>query len=264
VKGEEVAELIDRKPGTIRNLMQSLKALNLVEGVTGPKGGYRATSAAYEALNIESTENVDLVPIIRNGMLMEGTTASEIVFNKIMQSKQCNGVVQIMGNILDFNVGDSIEVGATAVHKLYIRGTVTGMDDSMSRLVFHIDEMISMPKNPIKCIARRALRMPANASLQEASLILVHNGVSEALVDDISPGLINLTDISRALADGRTGLKVKEIMNRGFLTIESDEPIYEAIKMLGRTGSSQLVVSQDGVAWGIITPGDLIKSLTPD
>ena len=42
VKGEEIAELIDRNPGTIRNQMQSLKALNQVEGVrdqreaTGP------------------------------------------------------------------------------------------------------------------------------------------------------------------------------------------------------------------------------------
>ena len=38
VKGEEIAELIDRNPGTIRNQMQSLKALNLVEGVPGPRG----------------------------------------------------------------------------------------------------------------------------------------------------------------------------------------------------------------------------------
>ena len=58
VKGEEIAELIDRNPGTIRNQMQSLKALNLVEGVPGPKGGYKATGAAYEALNIETTGDV--------------------------------------------------------------------------------------------------------------------------------------------------------------------------------------------------------------
>ena len=39
IKGEEIAELVGRNPGTIRNQMQSLRALNLVEGVTGPKGG---------------------------------------------------------------------------------------------------------------------------------------------------------------------------------------------------------------------------------
>jgi predicted transcriptional regulator len=263
VKGEEIAELIDRNPGTIRNQMQSLKALNLVEGVPGPKGGYRATGAAFEALNIEATGDVVTVPVIRNGVMMEGTTASEIVFNKVMHSQQCDGVVRIIGNIREFNVGDCIEVGPTPVNKLYIRGKVTGRDDTMSRLIFHIEEMISVPKVPVKGIARRVVHIPPGASLQEASRILVHNGVSEALVDDSSPGLINMTDITRAVADGKTNQEAREIMTRGFLTIDSEEPIYEAIKMLGRTGASQLVVSEQGALWGIVSPGDLVKTLTP-
>jgi hypothetical protein len=263
VKGEEIAELIDRNPGTIRNQMQSLKALNLVEGVPGPKGGYRATGGAFEALNIEATGDVVTVPVIRNGVLMEGATASEIVFNKVMHSNQCDGVIRVIGNIRDFNVGDEIEVGPTPVNKLYIRGTVRGRDDTMSRLILHIDEMISVPKVAIKKIARRAVRIPPSVSLQEAARILVHNGVQEALVDDSSPGLINLADVTRAVADGRTSQEAREIMTRGFLTIDSEEPIYEAIKMLGKTGASQLVVSEEGVLWGFISPGDLIKSLTP-
>jgi len=263
VKGEEIAELIDRNPGTIRNQMQSLKALNLVEGVPGPKGGYRATGGAYEALNIEATGDVVTVPVIRNGVLMEGATASEIIFNKVMHSQQCDGVIRVIGNIRDFNVGDEIEVGPTPVNKLYIRGTVRGRDDTMSRLILHIDEMISVPKVAIKKIARRAVRIPPSVSLQEAARILVHNGVQEALVDDSSPGLINLADVTRAVADGRTNQEAREIMTRGFLTIDSEEPIYEAIKMLGKTGASQLVVSEEGVLWGFISPGDLIKSLTP-
>jgi transcriptional regulator len=263
VKGEEIAELIDRNPGTIRNQMQSLKALNLVEGVPGPKGGYRATGGAYEALNIEATGDVVTVPVIRNGVLMEGATASEIIFNKVMHSQQCDGVVRVIGNIRDFNVGDEIEVGPTPVNKLYIRGTVRGRDDTMSRLILHIDEMISVPKVAIKKIARRAVRISPSVSLQEAARILVHNGVQEALVDDSSPGLINLADVTRAVADGKTDQEAREIMTRGFLTIDSEEPIYEAIKMLGKTGASQLVVSEEGVLWGFISPGDLIKSLTP-
>ena len=263
VKGEEIAELIDRNPGTIRNQMQSLKALNLVEGVPGPKGGYRATGGAYEALNIEATGDVVTVPVIRNGVLMEGATASEIIFNKVMHSQQCDGVIRVIGNIRDFNVGDEIEVGPTPVNKLYIRGTVRGRDDTMSRLILHIDEMISVPKVPIKKIARRAVRIPPSVSLQEAARILVHNGVQEALVDDSSPGLINQADVTRAVADGRISQEAREIMTRGFLTIDSEEPIYEAIKMLGKTGASQLVVSEEGVLWGFISPADLIKSLTP-
>ncbi len=263
VKGEEIAELIDRNPGTIRNQMQSLKALNLVEGVPGPKGGYRATGAAYEALNIEASGDVVNVPVMRNGVLVEGATVSEIVFNKVMHSQRCDGVVRVIGNIRNFDVGDEIEIGPTPVNKLYLRGKVVGRDDTMSRLILQILEMISVPKVPIKKIARRAVRIPPNISLQEASRILVHNGVQEALVDDSSPGLINLADIARAVANGGATQEVKEIMTRGFLTIDSEEPIYEAIKMLGRTGASQLVVSEDGVLWGIVNNGDLIKSLTP-
>lgn len=38
IKGEEIAEVIQRNPpGTVRNQMQLLKALALVEGVPGPK-----------------------------------------------------------------------------------------------------------------------------------------------------------------------------------------------------------------------------------
>ena len=263
VKGEEIAELIDRNPGTIRNQMQSLKALNLVEGVPGPKGGYRATGSAYEALSLDATGDVVDVPVVKNGVTVEGASATEIVFNKVMKSHDCGGVVRIIGNVRDFNVGDEIEIGPTPVNKLYIRGKILGRDDTMSRLIFSVSTMISVPRVPIKASARRAVHISPSATLQETARVLIHNGVQEALVDDSSPGLVSMTDITRAIADGKTDLKVSEIMTRGFLTIDADEPIYEAIKMLGRNSASQLVVSESGTLWGIITPADLVKSLTP-
>lgn len=263
VKGEEIAKLIDRNPGTIRNQMQSLKALNLVEGVPGPKGGYRATGSAYEALSLDATGDVVEVPVLRNGVLVEGATASEIVFNKVMKTHECGGLVRIIGNIRDFNVGDEIEIGPTPVNKLYIRGKVLGRDDTMSRLIFDVTEMISVPKVPVKGTARRLVHINPSSSIQEAAKLLINNGVQEALVDDSSPGLVSMIDIIRAVADGKIDHKVNEIMTRGFLTIESEQPIYEAIKILGRNGASQLVVSESGVLWGVVTPADLVKSLTP-
>ena len=38
IKGEEIADMIQRNPGTVRNQMQALKAIGLVDGVPGPKG----------------------------------------------------------------------------------------------------------------------------------------------------------------------------------------------------------------------------------
>ncbi|HNX40422.1 MAG TPA: CBS domain-containing protein [Methanothrix sp.] len=262
VRGDEIAELIDRNPGTVRNQMQSLKALNLIEGIPGPKGGYKAKGEAHEALNIGSRSDMVTVPVSRNGVLMEDTTASEIVFDKVMHKQLCNGLVRIIGNIRDFNVGDKIDVGPTPVIKLILRGTVTGRDDTMNRLTIRINEMISVPKVAVKGIARRALHIPASASLQEISRTLMNNGVYESLVDDGSPGVVNLADVARAVAEGKAGQKAKDIMSRSFLTIGSEEPIYEAIKMLGKTGKSQLVVTEKGSLWGFVSPADLIKTLT--
>jgi signal-transduction protein with cAMP-binding, CBS, and nucleotidyltransferase domain len=53
-------------------------------------------------------------------------------------------------------------------------------------------------------------------------------------------------------------------MTRDFLTIDSKELIFEAVKMLGRNGLSQLIVLDSGAPWGIITPADLIGALTPN
>jgi predicted transcriptional regulator len=200
-KGVEIAELIDRNPGTIRNQMQSLKALGLVEATPGPKGGYKATEEAYQALNMDHGRDEVVVPVVRNGVTVDGASALEIVFDKIMNSQQCYGLIRIIGNIRDFDVGDEIEVGPTPANKLYLRGEVVGRDDTMSRLILRVKEMISVPKIPIKSIARRAVHMSPNISLQEASSILVFNGVEEALVDARPPGLINLADIAKAVAD---------------------------------------------------------------
>ena len=161
IKSEEIAELMDRNPGTIRNQMQSLKALTLVGAVPGRHGGYRVTGEAYEALN-----------------------------------------------------------------------------QTMTRLIIEVMAKISVPRIRVKKIARRAIRISPKTSLQEAAKILINNGVQEALVEDKYHGLISMADINKAVAEGRTGLDVCEIMRRGFPTINSEEPIYEAIKMQGKMGAS--------------------------
>lgn len=73
-------------------------------------------------------------------------------------------------------------------------------------------------------MAKRAIRIHPGTSLKEASRIMVVNGAQEALVDGKSPGVVNLVDITRAVAEGRTDLQVQDIMTPGYLTIRSDAP----------------------------------------
>ena len=204
-----------------------------------------------------------IVPVVRNGVVVDGVSATEIILNKVMLSTQrCSGLIRITGNIRNFDIGDDIEVGPTPIAKLYIHGKVVGLDNTTSGLVLNVTGIISIPRLPVKNVARRAVRISPKASLREASRILVTNGVQGALVDDRSPGLITLVDITMAVAEGRTDLEVREVMTRSFLTINSEEQIFEAIKMLGKTGASQLVVMDNGTLWGIITPRNLIEALT--
>ena len=266
VKGKEIGELMDRNPETVRIHLRSLKALNLVESVTGPNGGYMATPIAYDALSIDKSSSDDEVnvPVVRNGIFVEGASVNEIVFNNVMQSTRYSFVsIRIIGNIKAFAVGDDIEIGPTPVNHLYIRGRIVALDRTASRIVLDIAEMISIPRHPVKAVAQRAIRISPGTSLREASRIMVVNGVQEALVGGESPGLVSLVDITRAVAEGRTGLLVRDIMTPGYLTISSDAPLFEAAMMLGRTGAKQLVVQDNGMPWGFITPRNLMGFLAP-
>ena len=267
-KSKEIAELINRHPGTIRNQMQSLKVLCLVESVTGPRGGYKATDAAFEALGLDN-HNGDgsemALPVIRNGVAVEGVSASEIILNNVMRPyQQRNGLIRIIGNIRNFDIGDEIEVRPIPFNNLYIRGKLMERDYILNRLILDVEEMISIPRISVGKIARRAVRISADASLQEASKILINNGVREALVETRPLGLINMLDIARVVSEGRTDLKLEDIVTYGFMTINSDEFIINAIKILNKTNANQLVVVDKGVLWGFITSSDLMKFLTPD
>ena len=141
VKGEAIAEEVDRNPGTIRNQMQSLKALQLVEGVPGPKGGYKPTSNAYEALDIQRMDEPADVPIFHEGEPVEGLNVDGIDLSSVHHPELCRAEIHVQGSVRDFHEGDSVTVGPTPLSKLVIDGTVDGKDDTANILILRIDDM---------------------------------------------------------------------------------------------------------------------------
>jgi predicted transcriptional regulator len=141
VKGEAIAEEVDRNPGTIRNQMQSLKALQLVEGVPGPKGGYKPTSNAYEALDIQRMDEPADVPIFHEGDQVEGVNVDGIDLSSVHHPELCRAEIHVQGSVRDFHEGDSVTVGPTPLSKLVIDGTVDGKDDTANVLILRIDDM---------------------------------------------------------------------------------------------------------------------------
>lgn len=141
VKGEAIAEMVDRNPGTIRNQMQSLKALQLVEGVPGPKGGYKPTANAYSALDIEEMDEPESVPLSLNGDLMEDLNVQEIDLLSIHHPEKCRAEIHVQGSIRDFHEGDTVTVGPTPKSKLAITGSVDGTVDTENTLIVNTEGM---------------------------------------------------------------------------------------------------------------------------
>jgi len=141
VKGEDIADEVDRNPGTIRNQMQSLKALQLVEGVPGPKGGYKPTANAYEALDVDQMDEPAAVPLLHNGEPVDTANVGEIDLSSVHHPDLCRAEIHVQGSVREFHEGDKVRVGPTPLSKLVVDGTVDGKDDTDNILILRIDDM---------------------------------------------------------------------------------------------------------------------------
>ncbi len=148
VKGETVAGEVDRNPGTIRNQMQSLKALQLVEGVPGPKGGYRPTTNAFEALEIEQIDSPAVIPVTQNGEPVEDVNVQDIDLTTVFNPDLCRAEVEVRGSIKDFHEGDAVSVGPTPISKLRVDGTVDAKDEANNVVILKIEDMIAPAEDP--------------------------------------------------------------------------------------------------------------------
>ncbi|MCM1985631.1 CBS domain-containing protein [Methanococcoides seepicolus] len=264
VKGEEIAELIDRNPGTVRNQMQSLKMLGLVEGVPGPKGGYRATGDAYEALNVTAMDKEAEVPIYKNETIVKGATVAEISFTTVRHPDLCNGRIKVLGNIKAFNSGDRVQVGPTPVNRLIVRGDVVGRDDTENLLLFEITEMVSLPKKSIKhYIKKDTISVEPNSTIQEAARIFITNKIHGAPVEDNGKivGIVTFMDIGETLASGKMTLKIKDIMTKNVITIDGESSLSDAAHMFDEHNIGRLIVTIDGVPRGMISRTDVLHEL---
>lgn len=262
IRGEEIAGLIGRNPGTIRNQMQTLKSLGLVEGVPGPKGGYRATGRAYEILEV-STEKEAPVPVLKNGQLVEGVTVEEIEFKMIRHPEVCTAHIKILGSVRGFDIGDIIEVGPTPVNKVLVKGEVIGRDDTENVVICNVMSIISLPKKKIiDYVDGNLVRVPATATIQEASRILLKNNVDRAVVtskDDEIIGIITFKDVGKAVASGKFNVKAKTLAKKRVVTIESDRSVYEAVQLVNRYGVGSLLVTIDGKPIGLVPRTSLLR-----
>ena len=134
----EIADVCDRHVGTIRNLMQMMKSLGLVEGVPGSEGGYVPTDAAFAALDRDPEASGDGETLgLAHGYDRVDVAVESIDFTNVYHPEKCRATVTFRESVTRFSVGDPVIVGPTPKSGLVITGQVEATDEG--RNVLHLD-----------------------------------------------------------------------------------------------------------------------------
>jgi transcriptional regulator len=265
IKGEEIAEIMNRNPGTIRNQMQSLRSLGLVKGVPGPRGGYKPTIKAYHTLNIQASDNQILVPIYRDNKKVKDITVSQIEFTSITHPGECEAAIKAVGNIKYLDLGDEIRIGPTPVNKLVVDGVVVGRDDMDNILLLDTTAIRSIPKKTVLEVASTDLiRLKPSDSIRSASKILSDKDIEGAPVveDGRVIGILTLSDIIRALGEGHEDSDISKVMSKNIITVEPTVMIADAIEIMNKNSIGRVIVVDDNLnPLGIVTRTDLLDKI---
>jgi len=134
LQASEVAQTTGLNVGTIRNHMQVLKMLKMTKGITGPKGGYIPIAKAFERYSSNDKSNLNMY---LNNTKLEGVTICEIRLNP-QDNSTYSGSIKIIGNMENFNVGDTVTIQTpnnnNDNYNTTIKGIITGRDFNSNTL----------------------------------------------------------------------------------------------------------------------------------
>jgi predicted transcriptional regulator len=263
IKGEEIAEVIRRNPGTVRNQMQALKTIGFVDGVPGPKGGYIPTALAYKELNLNLADGDYDVRISRNGEVVKGAKVKEIDFTTLCHPDICHAVIKLIGSAKLFEIGDQITIGPTPVNKLVIKGEVFGKDEAEQSLMISTSEMVSLPKKEIRYYMSTPLKtLQSSDTLRDTVALFNANHIHGAPVIDGGRlrGIITMSDITKAIEDELPlNTKVSAVMTTDVVEVPSNTKLFEVVRRFKEKEIGRLIVVEDKKPVGILTHSDIIR-----
>lgn len=265
VKCESIAELMGRNSGTIRNQMQSLRSLGLVQGVPGPRGGYKPTLEAYHALNIENDPCEIHVPIFVRGESIPDISVNKIEFTSILRPGDCEATISVLGNIKQLDLDDEIKIGPTPVNNLTVHGTIIGRDDVDNALLIKTNNILSIPNIQIKEVATPLFQVVGlDSTLTEVcELINKHNLTCiPVMVDNAVKGIVKYGDIIKMIAENKLDSKVEEFLDDNVVLVKETNSLMHSMDMLyEKDVSILLLMNPDNDITGIVTIADILHRL---
>jgi len=265
IKGEEIAALLNKTAGTIRNQMQTLRALGYVDGVPGPNGGYVPTLKAYEALRLEKSEYFIEVPIYQNNEKIEGMILEQIIFSNVSDPKECRSTIKVLGDTSKIHEHSILKVGPTPINKIVIVGEVIGRNDVDKEVLLATKSIVSIPRYRIGDIihTQKLISFNPNTLISECEEILIRNRIEAAPVvaNNKVAGIVSLKDIIASIVEKKPANFVNEIMENNIITISLNAQLADAVTIMKKNKVKRIVVvdSDTQEPKGIISMTDIIN-----
>ena len=265
VKCESIAEIMGRNSGTIRNQMQSLRSLGLVQGVPGPRGGYKPTLEAYHTLNIENDPCEIHVPIFVKGESIPDISVNKIEFTSILRPGDCEATISVLGNIKQLDLDDKIKIGPTPVNNLTVNGTIIGRDDVDNALLIKTNNILSIPNIQIKELSTPISHfLDKDASLMEVCKLMNENNLESipVKIDDEVKGIVKYADIVKMIAENKIDATVEEFMDENVVLVKETNSLMHSMDMLYENDASILILlNEDNEITGRVTIADILHRL---
>jgi predicted transcriptional regulator len=266
IKSKEVADMIGKDEGTVRNIILSLKVLGLVESKPGPNGGYMPTLKAYEYVKNPSISPVYDKLSIYKGLMEVDVKVSNIEIIDITNPKGNRVLLKVTGDLRKLKIGETIRIGPTPYTRLVIEGIILHIDETRKEVIIDVSRMVSIPKERVgNLVSKRLVVLYKDQPLKEAAAILHRESIRGAPVVEDSKkvvGIITTADIIRAFYEGRIESKVGEYMRTNVITIMEDDDILDAIrKMITYNVGRLLVMNSSSELVGIITRTDILRRI---
>jgi len=264
VKGEDIADELGRSSGTIRNQMQTLRALGYVDGVPGPKGGYTPAMKAYEILGLEKIEKPSQVGIYRGKNRIDDLSLQKIVFVSVAHPNDCRAVLTVFGDTRTIKEHERITAGPTPVNHVIVKGRVIGRDDTKSEIMLKCSSITSIPKGKVKDLAsKKLITVKQDIGMDECARMLINNRINAMPIIENGKltGVVTIDEITRAVANGGKNLKAIDIAVRDVLTIDKNAELIDCIYEMEKHDVGRLMVMDGKKPTGIITRTDILMKM---
>jgi len=140
VRASEIAAVVDRNTGTVRNQMTNLRTFALVTAVQGPNGGYEPTKRAYQYLGREQIDERASVTLSGNYDRID-VTVDGITFTNTHHPTECTARIHFQEAVTQIDRGDAIAIGPTPQFGLATVGEVVAINDTADELLLNVSQL---------------------------------------------------------------------------------------------------------------------------